>query len=96
MDRATMIDELDRTTAVAIVGIAARFPSAHDVVELWRLVRGDIIDEQQRAKGVDATVLANADRVKRTGAWRCRRVRRHSLFGVAQRIPQGGTTLWLM
>jgi acyl transferase domain-containing protein len=63
-----MIDELDRTTAVAIVGIAARFPSAHDVVELWRLVRGDLIDEQLRANGVDSTALANANDVKWAGA----------------------------
>lgn len=59
--------------AVAIVGMAGRFPGADDVDELWNLVRegkeglSDLTDEQLRAAGVDQTMTAHPEYVKRAG-----------------------------
>jgi phthiocerol/phenolphthiocerol synthesis type-I polyketide synthase E len=59
--------------AVAIVGMAGRFPGADDVDELWNLVRGgeegvsDLADEQLHAAGADEALTAHPDYVKRAG-----------------------------
>jgi amino acid adenylation domain-containing protein len=57
-------------TAVAIIGMAGRFPGAGDVAELWRNLRDGVEsirplgDEELRAAGVDPASLGHPDLVK--------------------------------
>ena len=66
-------DSLDPSTAIAIVGMAGRFPGAPDVDALWRLVRdgedglSDLSEQDLRAAGVDEATMAEPDYVRRTG-----------------------------
>ncbi len=66
----------NKSSAVAIVGMAGRFPGADDVDELWNLVRDgeeglrDLTDEELRTAGVDQAAAANPDYVKRAGVLR--------------------------
>ena len=60
--------------AVAIIGMAGRFPRAQNVAEFWRNLRDGVecvsffSDEELRAAGVDPAVLAHPRYVKAKGA----------------------------
>ncbi|MFL5542600.1 MAG: beta-ketoacyl synthase N-terminal-like domain-containing protein, partial [Longimicrobiaceae bacterium] len=60
--------------AIAIVGMAGRFPGARDVDEFWSNLRGGVegitffTEEELRAAGVSPALLANPRYVRAGGA----------------------------
>ncbi len=60
----------DFTEAVAVIGMAARFPGARDVDEFWRNLRDGVesvrrfTDEEMLAEGIDPATLANPSFVR--------------------------------
>src|SRR2546430_8215900 len=65
--------DIDSATSVAVVGMAGRFPGADDVDALWELVREgregliDLSDADLASAGVDPSVAASQEYVRRTG-----------------------------
>ena len=57
-------------SAIAIIGMAGRFPGAHDLDEFWRNLRDGVesisffSDDELAASGLDSSLLANPNYVK--------------------------------
>src|SRR5436190_5833558 len=66
--------ETDQVEAVAIIGIAARFPGANDVAEYWRNLQAGVesirffSDEELKSAGIDAARLNSPNFIKAEGA----------------------------
>src|SRR5215469_3706689 len=66
----THLLENSSDSALAIIGMAGRFPGAHDVATFWRNISGGVksirffSDEELLAAGVDPELLAQPDFVK--------------------------------